>query len=106
MLPLFQIILDFENEAKGSELVGADTNFASYLSSLLSGVMMISGLLLLVYLVWGSVEWISSGGESGKIQKARDKMTQAVIGLVVLASVLAVFQLIQTLIGVEFFTFN
>lgn len=34
--------------------------------------------------LWGAIEWITAGGDSGKVGKARDKITQAIIGLVIL----------------------
>lgn len=73
---------------------------ANIISSLLSVALIIAAVLVLLYLVWGAIEWISSGGDSGKIEKARNRIMQAIIGLIVLAAVIAVLALIQTLLGV------
>jgi hypothetical protein len=61
----------------------------------------VAALLLLLYLIWGAIDWITSGGESGKVQKARDKMTQAVIGLIVLAASLAIYFVVQSYLGLS-----
>ncbi len=53
-----------------------------------------SGLLLLVYLLWGAFDWINSGGEKEKIQKAQSKITNALIGLVIIFVVLSVFNVL------------
>lgn len=58
-------------------------------------------LLALAYLIWGGVQWITSGGDKSKIQAARNKMTYAIIGLVI--AFLSFF--IVTLIG-GFFQVN
>jgi hypothetical protein len=101
MLSLLQLSLDIGTAARDGELTGATSTIGEVISSLLSGVMVIGALMLLMYLIWGGIEWISAGGDSGKIQKARDKITQSVIGLIVLASSVAIFSLVQQFVGVE-----
>jgi ABC-type multidrug transport system fused ATPase/permease subunit len=73
---------------------------ANIISSLLSVALIIAAVLVLLYLIWGAIEWISSSGDSGKIEKARNRIMQAIIGLIVLAAVIAVLALMQTLLGV------
>ncbi|MDO8741720.1 MAG: hypothetical protein Q7J11_01080, partial [Candidatus Roizmanbacteria bacterium] len=53
--------------------------------------ILISGLLLLIYLLWGAFDWISSGGDKEKITKAQNKITNAIIGMLLIFVVLAVF---------------
>lgn len=105
--------LNFYDEATNQDLPGvpdgaassSDRGFGSLLSSIMSGVMVIAALLVLVYLIWGAIEWITSGGDSGKTQKAREKITQAVIGLIVLAATTAIFMLLQRFLGIEVLNF-
>lgn len=107
--------LDFDGRVANPELsqLVSDANlvltpeerFASLLGSLLSVVMTFSAILLLLYLVWGAVEWITSGGESAKLQAARNKMLHAIIGIIVLSSVIALFALVQYILNIEIFTF-
>ncbi len=42
------------------------------------------GLLMLFYLLWGGLDWILSQGEKEKLEKARRKITNAVIGLMII----------------------
>ena len=55
-------------------------------------------LTALAMLLWGSLEWITAGGESSKIQKARDKMTQSIIGLVILVFLFAIITIINEIL--------
>lgn len=77
------------------------------LSSVISGVVnlvfMIATLTAFGFLIFGGVEWITSGGDSGKIQSARGKIMQAVIGLVVLASTWAIMNFVVGLLGYDSF---
>ncbi len=73
------------------------------LSTLLRTVMIIAGLLVFAYLVWGGIEWITSGGDSSKTEAARNKITAAIVGLIILAAAYALFQLLLNLLGVSGF---
>ena len=43
------------------------------------------GLAVLVFLIWGAFDWITSGGDKEKIAGARKKIMNALIGLALLA---------------------
>ena len=64
--------------------------FESLWDKLLSFVMAIGLLLVFMYLIWGGIDWITSGGDKGKTEGARNKITAAVIGLIVLAAAYAI----------------
>lgn len=87
--------------AQQSELTGATATSGGYFSSILSGVMVVGALIVFFYLIWGAIEWITAGGDQGKIQKARDKITQSVIGLIVLSSTVALFRVVQMFVGIN-----
>ena len=63
--------------------------------------IILSGLLLLIYLVWGGVEWLTSGGDKTKIENARSKLTNALIGVAIIAAAYAVWTLALTFFGVD-----
>jgi hypothetical protein len=110
---LLQVQIDIGNQAEG-RLPGVTPGssadpaggFARFLSGIFSAVMVISALMVLLYLLWGAFDWITAGSESGKTQKARDKMTNAVIGLVVLGAAVAIFQIVRMFLGLNFFSFG
>ena len=56
--------------------------------------ILVAGLFLILYLLWGAFDWIGSGGEKEKIAKAQQKITNAVIGMLLIFVVLAVFNLL------------
>lgn len=85
---------------------GYTTSLGDLTSGLLSIVLVIASILLLLYLIWGAVQWITSGGDKGKLESARNRITQAVIGIIVLGSVIAVFILVQRFMGIGGFNFT
>lgn len=80
---------------------GFAANIGVVINSVLSFVMVIAALLVLFYLIWGGIEWITSGGDKGKTESARNKITAAVIGLIVLAAAYAIFMLVIRFLGFE-----
>ncbi len=56
--------------------------------------IIVAGMFLILYLLWGSLDWILSGGEKEKISKAQQKITNALIGMVLVFVVLVVFNVL------------
>lgn len=78
---------------------GFATDFGGMINGVLSFVMVIAALLVFMYLIWGGIEWITSGGDKGKTESARNKITSAIIGLVVVAASYAILTLALNFLG-------
>lgn len=96
-----EVNINLGGAAKTAELTGSETTSAQYFSSVLSGIMVVGALIVFFYLIWGGIEWITAGGDQSKIQKARDKITQSIIGLIVLSSTVALFMVVQDFVGIK-----
>ena len=84
----------------------AKADFGRLIGNILSPLMVVALLILLVYLIWGAFEWLTSGGDSAKLQTARNRMLHAIVGILILSSVLALFMFVQYLLGIQVLTFN
>lgn len=63
-----------------------------------------ASVLALAYLLWGGIQWIMSEGEAKKIEKARNTMLFALIGMaIVFLSYLAI-SVIGYVFGQQFFS--
>lgn len=80
---------------------GFASNLGSMLTSVLTIVMAIAALAVFMYLIWGGIGWITSGGDKGKTEEARNKITAAVIGLIVLAAAYALLLLMLNILGFQ-----
>lgn len=56
--------------------------------------IIVAGMFLLLYLLWGAFDWIGSSGEKEKVTKAQHKITNALIGMVLIFVVLVVFNVL------------
>ena len=63
---------------------------AEILTFLIRLIFVAGGLAALVMLLLGALAWITSGGEKEKTKAAQDKIQAAVIGVILIAVVLAV----------------
>lgn len=76
-----------------SEELGTDSlkaasgrTFAEYFSYLWNALITVGGITVLIYFLWGAMEWISAGGDSGKLEKARLRILHSFIGMLILVS--------------------
>jgi hypothetical protein len=54
----------------------------------------LAAITVLIYLLWGAYDWITSGGDSENVAKAQSKMTNAVIGIILIIVALTVFNVV------------
>jgi len=63
-------------------------------------VLVIGALSLLVYLLWGAMDWLFSNGEKEKLAKAQNKIMNAIIGMLLIIIVFTLFTVITgTILG-------
>ncbi len=86
---------------KGGDEAGA---ISLFLSNLITLVYSIAGIILIVMLVWGAFEWITSGGDKEKLSSAQKRIMTAIIGIVIMALAFAIIAVVGTLTGFTFFT--
>ncbi|MCA9368852.1 MAG: hypothetical protein H6773_04530 [Pseudomonadales bacterium] len=80
---------------------GFASDIGTLINAVLSFVMVIAALSVFMYLIWGGIEWITSGGDKGKTESARNKITAAILGLVVLAASYAILLIALNFIGFD-----
>lgn len=71
------------------------------------GLGFVVGFLIFVFIfILGAIQWISSGGDKAAVDAARGKISNAIIGLVVLLSVIAIIKLIENFFGINILTID
>lgn len=76
------------------------------LPALISLAFVVGNIIFFFMLIMGAIQWISSGGDKAGIESARGKITSALIGIVVLFSVFAIIQLVETFFGIKILTLD
>ncbi len=77
------------------------TQLESIISTIVGLITVAAGLFFVVNFVLAAFEWVAAGGDSGKITKARDKMLQSVIGLIIVIMAYAIIGLVSGVLGLR-----
>jgi len=85
---------------------GGITDFGRLLSSGLQVALIVAAILTFVFLIWGGIQWISSGGDKAQYEAARGRITAALIGLAIVAAAYAIMQLLGHFFGIDVFNFT
>lgn len=92
------IKVDIKTPAK--ELIPINEGLGKFVTNGISAIILAAALGTFIFLVYGGVEWIISGGDKEKIQKAKDKITNAIIGLALVSASWAIYLIIDYFFGI------
>jgi len=84
------------NLSPGGQFSGLNNiTIAGLISAFVILVLIIAALVFFFMLVWGGIKYITSGGDKGQTESARNQITAALIGLVIVFAAWAIINLIQ-----------
>lgn len=73
-------------------------SFGGLLTFAIRAFFVIAGLAALFYLLLGAFAWVTSGGEKANVQKAQDKIRDAVVGLIIIVVVIALVATLEQIV--------
>ena len=76
-------------------------SFDQFLPNLIQVVFIIGALAALLFLFWGGISYITSGGDKEATKTAREKITNAIVGLAILAVVWVLWRIILYFLGLD-----
>ncbi len=76
-------------------------SFDQFLPSLIQLIFVVGALSALLFLFWGGISYITSGGDKEAAKGAKEKITTAVVGLAILAVVWVLWRLIVYFLGLS-----
>ncbi len=77
------------------------TDIGQLISALVGTVLIIAALLAFLYLILGGIKWITSGGDKAGMEEARNKITHAIVGLIIVGAAWSIMTLVQNFLGVQ-----
>jgi hypothetical protein len=75
-------------------------SLSDILGFVIRGFFILAGLSAILYLLLGAFSWITSGGSKENVEKAREKIQAAVLGLIIIFIVLSLVVLVESIFDV------
>ncbi len=76
-------------------------DLGTIIGSFINVAILVGALAMLLFMVLGAIGWITAGGDTGKIEKARTRFIQSIVGFAVVACTWAVFLIVQYFFGIN-----
>jgi succinate dehydrogenase hydrophobic anchor subunit len=64
-------------------------------------VFILAGVVVLLFLMMGGFQWITSGGDKANTEAARNKITAAIIGMAIIALSYIVIKIVGVFFGID-----
>lgn len=81
--------------------VNAVTALPKFISTFIGFLTTLAGLMFLIYFIVAALSWITAGGEKGKIESARQQMTNAALGLIIVIASYAIVGIVGGVLGLN-----
>lgn len=72
--------------------------FTEMLTFIIRLFFVIAGVFALVYLLMGAFSWVTSGGNKENVEKARDKIQAALVGVILIIVVVALVATLEQIV--------
>ncbi len=74
---------------------------ATYITIIWRTIVIVGGLMTLIYLAWGALDYIFSGSQPDRLKRAKDKMMNSIFGLVILVLSYALIKIVSLITGLN-----
>ncbi len=80
--------------------------FQKLLPAMVGLGFVIGSLIFVFVMIVGAIQWITSGGDKAALDAAKGKITNALVGLIILFSIIAIIKLIESFFGISILTID
>lgn len=94
---------DGNNAVLDAACAGQDLGLGAVLGFVITIAFILAVLIALFFLVWGGIKWITSGGDKGGVEAARNQIIAAVIGLIIVFLAFFILNLVLGLFNLNLF---
>ncbi len=76
---------------------------SKFLNNLVTLIYILATVVLVFMFLWGSLEWLTSGGDKEAVGRARGRIINALVGIILFGVAYAILRLLGTFTGFTFF---
>jgi len=77
----------------------AGNTFNTIVSNIVGLLTLVAGIYFFFVLIMGAFTWIGAGGNKGKVEEAREKITTGLIGITVVVASIFLVELVGRVLG-------
>lgn len=82
---------------------GEIATIGDIISALIPYILVLAGLILFGFLIFGGFELLTSAGDPKKVQSAQGKITSAIIGFIIIFVAYWLVQILEIIFGLKIF---
>ncbi|KKT40514.1 hypothetical protein A3K29_00975 [Candidatus Collierbacteria bacterium RIFOXYB2_FULL_46_14] len=82
---------------------GSGATLAKLINPLIYNVLIISGLIAFIVIIIAGFNYVSAGGDKGKIEQAQNMLNYSIIGLILVVLAFLITRVIGAIFGFKFF---
>ncbi|MCE7897737.1 MAG: hypothetical protein DPW11_02465 [bacterium] len=97
----FQTITTPGGYQPGGGIDGSTSAVEKLISNTLVVLTVIAGIAFVLYFLLGGLNWITAGGDKGKIDKAKGMMTGGAIGLIIIVLSYSITWIVSAALGLN-----
>lgn len=76
-------------------------NLGSLVGGAVGLIIIVALIITFFFLIIGGIKWITSGGDKGQVEEARNQITNALIGLAIVVGAWAIMKMIGFFFGID-----
>ena len=89
--------LGLENQTPAN----APSLFNKVLSTTIGVLTIVAAIIFIFQIISGAISWMGAGGDKGAIEEARKRITNGIIGLIIVIAAIFIAELIGSLLGLD-----
>jgi|GEM_PF-1781607 hypothetical protein len=76
-------------------------DLGTFIFNLMNVILIVAAVSTLFYLLWGGIEFITSGSSQDRIKTSKEKLVQGLTGLAIVAMTWTLWRLIMYFLGIS-----
>ena len=81
-------------------------NAGSFIGNIIVFILIIAIIIAVIFLIYGGIKWIVSGGDKQGVESARNHIIAAIVGLIIALLAFFIVTLVLGLLGINIRSFN
>lgn len=74
-------------------------DFGTFIGRSIGAILVLAGIAAFLFLIWGGIQWIISGGDKAQVESAQHRIQAALLGLFIVFAAWAIMSVVGGFLG-------